>query len=143
MGCMTSKSEHGAGGRRGLQVTLGVLSVIPLVSGARGMIHGPSALPGRTAQAGATLDSEYRFVNAYWLAAAPVIWSTLPRVERRGPVLRAVLGTAIAGGVGRLASMRDVGRPHPVMLAALGLELVALPGVLAWQAAVAGAARKR
>lgn len=143
MAGMTSKTEHGDGGRRGLQITLGVLSAIPLVSGARGLLSGPSALPGPTGQVGATLDSEYRFVSAYWLAAAPVIWSALPQVERRGRVLRGVLGAAVAGGAGRLISMRRAGRPHPAMVAAIGLELVALPGVLAWQSVVAGAARER
>ena len=47
------------GGRRGLQVTLGILSAIPFLSGLAGMLVGPKTLPGDTSQLGATADSEY------------------------------------------------------------------------------------
>ncbi|MER5212948.1 DUF4345 domain-containing protein [Streptomyces sp. NPDC002838] len=134
---------EGNRGRRGLQICLGTVAAIPLCSGTAGMVVGPSALPGQSGQVSATLDSEYRFVNAFWLAAAPVVWSTLPQVERHSRVLQLVLGTAFVGGIGRLVSLRKAGRPHPTMLAALGIELVAVPGLLAWQAAVAKAARKQ
>jgi hypothetical protein len=36
------------GGRRGLQTTLGVLSVIPFLSGLAGILAGPKILPGTT-----------------------------------------------------------------------------------------------
>ncbi|MBO8194873.1 DUF4345 domain-containing protein [Streptomyces oryzae] len=140
---MAPHSPQGDRGRRALQLTLGTLAAIPFASGTAGMLAGPSALPGQSGQVSATLDSEYRFVNAFWLAAAPVIWSSLPRVEQRGTVLRLALGTVFAGGIGRVISWRRAGRPYPTMVAALGLELVAVPGLLAWQAAVAGAARAR
>jgi hypothetical protein len=130
-------------GRRGLQVTLGAVAAIPLLSGLAGMVAGPSALPGQSGEVSATLDSEYRFVNAFWLAAAPLVWSALPRVESRGDVLRPVLGLAFAGGIGRLLSIRKKGLPHPTMLAALGIELGAVPALIAWQALVARAARER
>lgn len=106
------------------------------------MLVGPSALPGQSGQVSATLDSEYRFVNAFWLTAAPVVWSTLRRVEKHGRVLQLALGAAFACGIGRLISLRRAGRPHPTMLAALGFELAVVPGLLAWQAAMARAARE-
>ena len=136
-------AKSSTGGRRGLQVALGCVAVIPLLSGLTGMARGPAGLPGATGAVDATLDSEYRFVNAFWLAAAPVVWSSLPRVEERGPLLRAALGTAFVGGLGRLASLSTAGRPHPAMLGALAIELVGVPALLAWQARVASAAKRR
>jgi hypothetical protein len=29
----------------------------------------------------ANLDSEFRFVNTFWIAVAPIIWLALPNVE--------------------------------------------------------------
>jgi len=59
-----------------------------------------------------------------------------------GPrALRIALGTAFAGGLARLVSLRKKGRPHPTMLAALGIELGLVPALMVWQAAVARSAR--
>jgi hypothetical protein len=125
------------GGRRGLQVTLGVLSAIPFLSGLAGMLVGPKTLPGDTSQLGATADSEYRFVNAFWFATAPVIWSAIPQVEQRTGLLRRLTAVIFVGGLARLVSWRTTGRPHAVFIAATVLELVGLPAVMAWQSRIA------
>jgi hypothetical protein len=125
------------GGRRGLQVTLGVLSAIPFLSGLAGMLVGPKTLPGDTSQLGATADSEYRFVNAFWFATAPVIWSAIPQVEQRTGLLQRLTAVIFVGGLARLVSWRTTGRPHAVFIAATVLELVGLPAVMAWQSRIA------
>jgi hypothetical protein len=132
-----SNSASRDGGRRGLQVTLGVLSAIPFLSGLAGMLVGPKTLPGDTSQLGATADSEYRFVNAFWFATAPVIWSAIPQVEQRTGLLRRLTAVIFVGGLARLVSWRTTGRPHAVFIAATVLELVGLPAVMAWQSRIA------
>ena len=120
----------GDGGRRGLQVTLGVLSLIPFGSGLAGMVFGPRTLPGDTSVVQPTLDAEYRFANAFWFAAAPALWSALPRIEKQTTLIRALLGTVMLGGVARLLSWRRVGRPHPVFLGVIALEFLGMPPVV-------------
>ena len=128
--------------RRALQIALGAIAAIPFASGLAGIIAGPSALPGRSGEVSPTVDSEYRFISTYWLAVAPLAWSSLPRVEHRTVVVQGLLGIAAAGGLARIVSMRRTGRPHPMMLGALGIELGVVPALMVWQAAVARAARK-
>jgi hypothetical protein len=128
------------GGRRELQVTLGVLSVIPFLSGLAGMLVGPKALPGATGPLDPTADSEYRFVSAFWFFTAPVIWSAIPHIEQRTSLVRRLTAVVFAGGLARLVSWRTTGRPHAVFIAAIMLELVGIPAAMAWQSQVASPA---
>lgn len=125
------------GGRRGLQVTLAVLSAVPFLSGLAGMLFGPKPLPGTTTEFNATADSEYRFINAFWFATAPVIWSAIPRIEHRTKLTRSLTAIVFLGGLARLVGWRTAGRPHPVFIAAIALELVGIPAVMGWQSRVA------
>ena len=51
-----------------VKFTLGVLSAIPIATGALGVLRGPEGAPGG-APSTASVDSEYRFVNTFWLGA--------------------------------------------------------------------------
>lgn len=130
------------GGRRGLQITLGTLAAIPFTSGLTGMLQGPAALPGTNPPVSPTVEGQYRYTHAIYLAVAPVLWSAVPRVERQGTLLRAVAGTLFLGGAARVLAWRTAGRPHPVSVAAAALELIGTPVLVAWQQRVATRARR-
>ena len=79
-----------------------------------------------------TVDSSLRYANAFKLAVGPVIWSQLARVER-SPAVTFALSTIFIGGLTRLMSWQQRGRPHPVTVAAIVLETVGPPIMIAWQ----------
>jgi len=134
---MTSSPD---GGRRALQIVLGTLSLIPFASGAAGVLVGPRALPGVDGTVPTDVDSAYRYTHALWFTAAPILWRTLPRIEREAATVQTVSAAVFLGGVARLVSWRVSGRPHPVLVGATALELVAVPVLVAWQQRVARSA---
>lgn len=126
-------------GRRALQVVLAVLATVAVASGLAGMLLDPAVLPGAQA-VDATVDSEYRFVNAFWFGAGVLVWWAVLRVERATVVLRLTLGAAFLGGLARLLAAAASGWPHPVFLGVLAVELLVVPCMLLWQSRVAAAA---
>lgn len=122
--------------RRRLQWTLGLLTALPAQSALREIISGPSAVPGGSDAVTPTVDSALRYANVFTLAVAPIIWSQLPRIERSDTMTLAA-ATIGAGGLARLWSWKQAGRPHPVIVGATALELIGIPIVLAWQRSLA------
>jgi hypothetical protein len=79
-----------------------------------------------------TVDSALRYANVFKFAVGPVIWSQLRRVEQ-SPALTFAAATIALGGLARLRSWQQRGRPHPVTVAAIALETLGGPILLAWQ----------
>jgi uncharacterized protein DUF4345 len=115
-----------------LQWTLAALAALPAASATGEIVRGPQGVPGGSPDVAPTLDSAFRYANVFKLAAGLVIWSQLPRVER-SPALTFALSTVFVGGLVRLWSWRQRGRPHPVSVVAIVLETVAVPMMIAWQ----------
>lgn len=124
--------------QRTLIIVLAVLGAVSIASGLSGIIFGPEGVPGG-APTTASVDNEYRFTNAFWLAAGAALWWSLFRLPERRNVTRVVLVIAFLGGFARLVSVGVMGWPHPVFIAALILELVVVPLVIWWHVRVVGA----
>ncbi|WP_083898469.1 DUF4345 domain-containing protein [Nocardia vinacea] len=122
----------GSRSRRRLQWTLAALAAIPVTSALGEIIRGPRGVPGGSPDVAPTLDSALRYANVFKFAVGPVIWSQLSRVER-SPALTFALTTVFIGGLARLRSWQQRGRPHPVSVAAVVLENAGMPILLAWQ----------
>ena len=121
-----------SGSRRRLQWTVGLLASIPVASAISEIVRGPHGVPGGSSDVTPTVDSSLRYANAFKFAVGPVMWSQLARVEQSQTVTFA-LSTIFLGGLARLRSWQQRGRPHPVTLAAIALETIGVAGLLAWQ----------
>ena len=121
--------------RRGLQITLGVLSVIPLSFGLIGFLFG--AEPRQGGVVSAELDSQFRFLSAWYVGLALLLWYIIPRVEVETALLRIAAFAIFAGGLGRVWSWMMIGPPPTQMIAGIVLEL-SVPLLLIWQARIRG-----
>lgn len=128
--------------RRRLQWTLAVLAAIPLASAGREIALGPQGVPGGSPDVTPTVDSALRYANVFKLALGPVIWSQLGRVER-SPGVTYALSSIFLGGLARLRSWQQRGRPHPVTVGAVVLEIAAPPLLIAWQRRIRTRSRRR
>lgn len=118
--------------RRLLQWTLGVLAAIPMASAVGEIVQGAQGVPGGSPEVTPTMDSSLRYANVFKFAVGPVIWSQLRRVDSSTALSLAVT-TITVGGVTRLMSWHQRGRPHPITVGAIALEIIGGPALLAWQ----------
>ncbi|WP_341945084.1 DUF4345 domain-containing protein [Microbacterium sp. LWH11-1.2] len=123
--------------RSALILTLAVLGAVAVASGLYAIIFGPTSVPGGSPTS-SSVDSEYRFVNVFWLAAGVAVWWSLFRLRERATVLRTMLVLAFIGGLARVLSAVVTGWPHPVFIASTVLELVVVPLVLWWHVRFVG-----
>ncbi|MEU4341510.1 DUF4345 domain-containing protein [Nocardia sp. NPDC023852] len=122
----------GSRSRRRLQWTLAAMGAIPAASALNEIVRGPQGVPGGSPDVVPTVDSALRYANVFKFAVGPVIWSQLSRVER-SPALTFALSTVFIGGLARLRSWQQRGRPHPISVAAVVLETAGMTIMLAWQ----------
>ncbi len=130
-----------AAGRRLLQLTVLALSAVPIGAGAAGVLLGP-ALVGSGATAGVDLDSHFRYLSGLLVAIGLLFAASVPRIERHTAWFRTGAVIVFCGGLARLLSLIETGAPSPPHLVALVLELVVVPLLVPWQAAVARAGER-
>jgi Domain of unknown function (DUF4345) len=126
--------------KRLLQVVLAVLSLLPLTFGALGIVSGANRLmPG--GMVSANLDSQFRFLSAWYLGLAVLAWWMLPQIEKHTVLFRIICGTVFLGGVARLFSFSACGMPDTRFMIVMAIELL-FPLLIPMQAMVAGQAMK-
>jgi hydrogenase/urease accessory protein HupE len=125
-------AQQRSGSRRGLQRTLAVLAAVPMASAIGEIIRGAQGVPGGSPDVVPTVDSSLRYANVFKLAVGPAIWSQLARVEQSSTVTFA-LSTIFVGGLARVRSWQQIGRPHPIAVSAIVLETVGVGILLAWK----------
>jgi hypothetical protein len=96
------------------------------------IVRGPQGVPGGSPDVVPTVDSSLRYANVFKFAVGPVMWSQLARVEQSSAVTFA-LSTIFVGGLARVRSWQQRGRPHPITVSAIALETIGVAGLLAWQ----------
>jgi hypothetical protein len=120
--------------KRALQISTGVLAVIPVVTGAIGLLGLRDPLYVRFGVApNVPLDSNLRFFSGVWLGLGVAFFAILRRIEHHGALYRAFWGMIFLGGIGRLLSIFDAGLPPAPFLGVLALELIGAPLFVLWQ----------
>ena len=121
--------------KRGLQIALGLFSLIPLAFVILGFTSGAGRLsPGGVA---IDLDNQYRYFSGMYLAMTLLIWHIIPSIGKQGRLMAIVCIGIFVGGLGRVISMMTVGHPSQTQMVALGIEIVTPVVFFLWKRAVA------
>jgi hypothetical protein len=127
--------------KRALQVVVAILSLLPLAFGLLGLVFGVGRfLPPEQVTAG--LDSQFRFLSAWYLGLAFIAWWIIPNIERHTTLFRIICVAVFLGGVGRLLAWNASGAPEMRFIVVLAAELI-FPLLIPWQSAVARASGAR
>ena len=121
--------------KRGLQITLGVFSLIPVIFAVLGFLHGAGRLSPDGVAPG--LDNQYRYFSGMYLVVSFLIWFIIPQIERHGRLLAIVSAAIFIGGLGRVVSIMTAGQPAQDQVVAMGIELVVPVIFVLWQRIVA------
>ncbi len=120
--------------KRGLQAVLGILSLVPLIVSISGLILGTGRFLSDDLIT-APFDSQYRYQMGYYISLSLLAWWIIPNIEKHVAPLRIICVSIFMGGIGRVISLFDVGRPPTLAVAFIVLELC-FPLLLLWQARV-------
>jgi Domain of unknown function (DUF4345) len=124
--------------KRGLQIAMVLLGVIPVVTGIITMfglsdpLYASAGIP-----AIAVLDSNLRFFGGVWLGLGLSLYLLIPNIEKQTLLFRVLWGMIFLGGIGRLASMLFLAPPPPPFIGFTILEIVGAPFFVWWQARLA------
>ena len=119
--------------RRLLQTAVAVACLVPLSAGAAGAVQGQQFIHGDPAPTLPDLDSHFRYLSGLLLAIGLAFAASIPTIERRSELFAVLSGIIVVGGLARLAGLAVQEPPSTAHLLALGMELLVVPLLFAWQ----------
>lgn len=122
----------------GLQIGLGILSLIPLFFAIMGIMNGASFFMPEGGFP-AAIDNQLRYLSAIYLLVTMLLWWAIPNIEKHGTVLAFICAAIFIGGLARFLSHSTVGPGIDTQFAGMILELSS-PIFLIWQRLVARSA---
>ncbi|NNE58966.1 MAG: DUF4345 domain-containing protein [Hellea sp.] len=124
--------------KRGLQIILLILSLIPLYFAVTGVTGGAAGMNGGDAVSN-ELDNQFRYLSAFYLVLTFLIWFIVRDIENYTGIFRIIVFAIFLGGLTRLYCYLHVGIPPQTMVGGMFLELGA-PILAFWQHKVAHSA---
>ena len=115
--------------KRALQITIGILSLLPLTFGVLGIIYGIERFD---VTLNSNLDSQFRFLSTWYLGLTFIVWWMIPNIEKHTTLFRIICIVVFIGGLSRLLAMNHSGLPEIRFIIVLILELL-FPVLIIWQ----------
>jgi Domain of unknown function (DUF4345) len=120
--------------KRPLQITIAILSLIPIVTGVITMMGVTDPLyVAAGIPRDALLDSNLRFFGGLWLGLGLTLLWLVPRIESETAIYRILWGMIFIGGIGRLLSVLFIGLPPLPFIGFTALEIIGAPLFILWQ----------
>lgn len=114
----------------GLQIVLGLFSLIPLAFAAMGLLSGMAgADPAATVSA--AVDNQYRYMSGVYVLVSFLLWYAIPRIETHFRLMSIICAALVIGGIGRLLSQAAHGPGTPGQAIGQYIELGS-PVLLVW-----------
>lgn len=83
------------------------------------------------------LESHFRYLSGLLLGLGIGFAAAIPTIERRSELFAVLSGIVVVGGLARLSALLIYGMPNTPHVFALGMELLVVPLLFAWQRRVA------
>lgn len=118
--------------KRLLQVTLAILSLLPLTFGILGILYGVERFD---ISQNPELDSQFRFLSTWYLGLTFIVWWMIPNIENHTKLFRIICTVIFVGGLSRLLAINHTGIPENRFIIVLIIELL-FPALIIWQSTV-------
>lgn len=92
----------------GLQIVLGLFSLIPLAFAVMGLMSGMAGADP-VATVSAAVDNQYRYMSGVYILVTFLLWYAIPRIEQHFMLMAMICAALVIGGIGRLLSQGAVG----------------------------------